>query len=64
MTTFEVSDLDADWSELERKDLASNFPGVRLRPPARFPWGREVRLIDPDGVCWHVCQADWRPGMT
>jgi hypothetical protein len=57
MITFEVTDLDAYWSELEAKDLATTFDGVKLRPPTEFPWGREIHLIDPGGVCWHVRQA-------
>ncbi len=57
MITFEVEDLDAYWSELEAQGLPERFPGVRLRPPTQFPWGREVHLIDPAGVCWHVRQA-------
>jgi predicted enzyme related to lactoylglutathione lyase len=57
MITFEVTDLDAYWSELEAKDLATVFAGVKLRPPTEFPWGREIHLIDPGGVCWHVRQA-------
>jgi hypothetical protein len=57
MITFEVTDLDVYWSELEAKDLAGSFPGVKLRPPTQFPWGREIHLIDPGGVCWHVRQA-------
>ena len=58
MITFEVADLDAYWSEIEAKDLASSFPGVKLRPPTEFPWGRELHIIDPGGVCWHVRQAE------
>jgi hypothetical protein len=54
--TFEVDDLDAYWSELEPKDLATSFPGVRVRPPTDFPWGREIHIADPGGVCWHVRQ--------
>jgi hypothetical protein len=57
MIVIEVDDLDRYWSELEAKDLESTFPGVRLRPPTEFPWGREVHIIDPGGVCWHVRQA-------
>jgi hypothetical protein len=57
MITFEVTDLDAYWAELEAKDLASSFPGVKVREPTQFPWGREIHLIDPGGVCWHVRQA-------
>jgi hypothetical protein len=57
MITFEVDDLDGYWAEIEPKGLAARFPGVRLRPPTDFPWGREVHIVDPGGVCWHVRQA-------
>jgi hypothetical protein len=55
--TFAVNDFDGYWSELEAKDLAGSFAGVKVRPPTDFPWGREVHIIDPGGVCWHVRQA-------
>lgn len=61
MITFEVDDLAAYWSEIEAKDLSRRFPGAQLRPPADFPWGREVHIIDPGGVCWHVGQAVRKP---
>ena len=57
MIVYEVTDLDAYWSEIEAKDLASSFPGVKVRPPTDFPWGRELHIIDPGGVCWHVRQS-------
>ncbi len=57
MLTLEVSDLDAYWFEIDAKDLPGRFAGVRTKPPTDFPWGREVHLIDPAGVCWHVRQA-------
>jgi len=57
MLTLEVDDLDGYWSELEAKDLERRFAGVRLRPPTEFPWGREVHIVDPAGVCWHARQA-------
>jgi hypothetical protein len=57
MITFEVTDLGAYWSDLAGKDLESAFPGVKLRPPTDFPWGREIHIVDPGGVCWHVRQA-------
>src|SRR5450755_2693054 len=46
MIVFEVKDLDAYWSELKEKDLEGVFPGVKLRPPTVFAWGREMHLID------------------
>ena len=61
MITFEVDDLDAYWSEIEAKDLPRRFSGVHLRPPTDFPWGREIHIIDPGGVCWHVRQAVRKP---
>lgn len=57
MITFEVTDLDAYWAALEAKDLTARYGAVKLRPPTDFPWGREVHIIDPGGVCWHVRQA-------
>jgi predicted enzyme related to lactoylglutathione lyase len=57
MINFEVDNLDAYWSEIEAKDLPASFGGVRLGPPKDFPWGREIHIIDPAGVCWHVRQS-------
>ena len=57
MITFEVSNLDEYWKELESREVTQKFPGVKLRPPTDFPWGREVHIIDPGGVCWHVRQS-------
>jgi hypothetical protein len=57
MITVEVDDLDLYWSELQAKDLANAFEGVKLREPTEFPWGREVHIIDPGGVCWHFRQS-------
>ena len=58
MIVLEVNDLDTYWSELAAKDLATKFPGVGTRPPTDFPWGREVHIVDPAGVCWHVRQKN------
>jgi hypothetical protein len=58
MITFEVDDLEAYWSEIEPLNLPERFPGVRLRGPTDFAWGREIHIIDPGGVCWHVRQAN------
>lgn len=57
MLTLEVDDLDAYWQALAAKQLDQRFSGVRLKEPTDFPWGREVNIIDPAGVCWHVRQA-------
>lgn len=57
MIVFEVTDLDAYWSEVRSKNLPASFPGVSIGPPTDFPWGRELHFIDLAGVCWHVRQA-------
>lgn len=57
MITFEVTDLDAYWSELNAKNLPGKYSGVKLRAPEQFLWGRELHIIDPGGVCWHIRQS-------
>jgi len=57
MITFEVDDLEAYWSEIDAKNLPARFASVRTKPPTDYPWGREVHIVDPGGVCWHVRQA-------
>ena len=57
MLVLEVDDLDGYWRELDAKTLPDRFAGAKLRPPTDFAWGREVHIIDPGGVCWHVRQA-------
>lgn len=57
MVTYEVSSLEDYWKELQELDLEKRFEGVRIRPPTDFPWGREMHITDPGGVCWHVRQA-------
>ncbi len=54
MIRIEVPDLDLWWEKTAALDLGSRFEGVRLKPPTRFPWGREAHLIDLAGVCWHI----------
>jgi hypothetical protein len=54
MVRVDVPDLDAWWSEIAAKQLEARFPGLRLKPPTEFPWGREAHFIDLAGVCWHV----------
>jgi hypothetical protein len=61
MIVVEVDDLESYWAEIEAKDLGTQFKGVKLRPPTDFPWGREVHVIDPGGVCWHFRRTP-KPG--
>jgi hypothetical protein len=57
MLVIEVESLDGFWAEIEAKNLPARFAGIRLRPPTDFPWGREVHIVDPGGVCWHIREA-------
>lgn len=55
MMTLEVDDVDAWWQHLSSLNLEEKYPGVKLRAPEDFPWGmREIHLIDPCGVLWHI----------
>lgn len=57
MLALDVDDLELYWREVDALDLPSRYEGVRTRPPTDFPWGREIHIIDPAGVCWHIRQA-------
>lgn len=54
MVRIDVPDLDAWWTAVASKQLETKYPGLRIKPPANFPWGREVNFIDLAGVCWHI----------
>ena len=54
MVRINVADLDAWWTAVSGLELPMKYPGLRINPPANFPWGREVNFIDLAGVCWHA----------
>jgi catechol 2,3-dioxygenase-like lactoylglutathione lyase family enzyme len=54
MHVIEVDDLDIYWAEIDALDLPAKYASVRLKPPTDYPWGREVHVVDPAGVCWHL----------
>ena len=54
MVRLNVKDLDLWWQVVSQKQLEKGYPGVQIKPPNDFPWGREVNFIDLAGVCWHV----------
>lgn len=54
MIKMVVTDLDRWWEAVSRMGLDRTYPGFRIKPPADFPWGREIHFIDLAGVCWHV----------
>jgi hypothetical protein len=58
MMYLEVNDLDAWWEMLSGLNLSEKFDGVRIRDPEDYPWGkREIHLIDPCGVLWHIAAS-------
>ena len=54
MVSIKVANLDVWWKAVSQKQLDTKYPGFRIKPPADFPWGREVNFIDLAGVCWHI----------
>jgi len=55
MMYLSVEDLDAWWDKLSALSLPEKYPDVRIKPPQDYPWGlREIHLIDPAGVLWHI----------
>lgn len=56
MVELIVDDLDGWWSHLQSIAIEKKYP-IRLTEPKIYPWGkREVNLIDPAGVCWHISE--------
>ena len=56
MLQVEVEDLDAWWAHLEESGVVDRY-SLRTTGVKDFPWGREVHLVDPAGVCWHFREA-------
>jgi hypothetical protein len=57
MMQLMVQDLDAWWDHLQKSEVATRYEGVKMKAPEDYPWGlREIHLIDPSGVLWHITQ--------
>jgi uncharacterized glyoxalase superfamily protein PhnB len=55
MMVLEVENLDDWWKKIEKLKLQEKYKGVMLRAPEIYPWGkREIHLVDPCGVLWHI----------
>ena len=55
MMVLEVENLEDWWKNLVRLRLDEKYPGMKLRAPEDYPWGkREIHLNDPCGVLWHI----------
>lgn len=52
MIQIEVEDLDEFWDDIQKRELQKTFD-IKLREPTKFPYGREIHMIDIAGVCWH-----------
>jgi hypothetical protein len=56
MLELVVEDLDGWWSHIQTIILSKKYP-VKANEPKMYPWGkREINLIDPAGVCWHISE--------
>ncbi|SEO65003.1 hypothetical protein [Paenibacillus sp. OV219] len=57
MVELEVEDLNDSWQRIEAVAKSGLYP-IRAKEPMDYPWGkREVHLVDPAGVCWHISQT-------
>ena len=55
MMVLEVENLDDWWKHLQSLNLHEKYDGVKLRAPENYSWGnREIHLIDPCEVLWHI----------
>ena len=55
MMNMEVENLNDWWKKLNGLNLHEKYEGVKLKAPENYPWGkREIHLIDPCGVLWHI----------
>ena len=55
MMALEVESVDDWWQFLQPLNLEAKYPGVKVKEPMNYPWGkREIHLIDPVGVLWHI----------
>lgn len=57
MLELRVEHLDDVWRHIQDTELEKKYP-IRAKAPEVYPWGsREIHLIDPAGVCWHISES-------
>jgi hypothetical protein len=57
MVELLVADLDAWWTHIQKNMRDKSYP-IKFKEPTLYPWGkREIHLIDPAGVCWHIAES-------
>jgi len=55
MMNLEVESVEDWWKKIEGLKLKEKYPGIKLKAPETYPWGKkEIHLIDPAGVLWHI----------
>lgn len=55
MMVLEVENLNDWWEKLNGLELPKKYEGVKLKAPEVYAWGKkEIHLIDPCGVLWHI----------
>lgn len=58
MVELIVTDLDYWWQHIQQNIKPKKYP-IKVKEPAHYPWGkREIHLIDPAGVCWHISEKN------
>ena len=57
MVELVVEELDGWWTHIQIVVKGNKYP-IKVKEPTVYPWGkREIHLIDPSGVCWHISEA-------
>lgn len=56
MLTVNVEDVAVFRTEVITKQLPEKY-GIKIGEVCQQPYGLEVNIIDPAGVCWHFVQA-------
>lgn len=58
MLSVKVSDIKAFYEQVANKHLPAKFNIPAIGQPVQQPYGMEVNIIDPAGVCWHFIEAE------
>jgi hypothetical protein len=56
MLSVQVENAAAFRNDVLAKKLPEKF-GIRIGQVKQEPYGKEVNLIDPAGVCWHFIES-------
>ena len=55
MISVIIEGAEEFWKEISHKKLSEKF-GIKLGNPTQQPCGKEVKIIDIAGLCWHFFQ--------